>query len=64
MVIFESQRNEQNTFWLLSTIEQQLKDNFYRNPKVKKALSQEIKNLKNKQTTPFVAAKRLLDLSS
>jgi LAO/AO transport system kinase len=46
----------------LSTIEQQLKTNFYQNPKVKSALQEEIDNLENGKTTPFNAAKRLLDL--
>ena len=59
---FNKKRNEQNKFWLLSTIEQQLKTNFYQNPKVKNALQEEIDNLENGKTTPFNAAKRLLDL--
>ncbi|ARV05441.1 ATPase/protein kinase [Polaribacter sp. SA4-10] len=59
---FNKRRNEQNKFWLLSTIDQQLKDNFYQNPKIKKALSKEIKNLENGKTTPFNAAKKLLEL--
>ena len=59
---FNKKRNEQNKFWLLSTIEQQLKTNFYQNPKVKSALQKEIDNLENGKTTPFNAAKRLLDL--
>lgn len=57
---FKQKRNEQNTFWLLSTIEQQLKDTFYQNPTIKKALSEEIKKLENGKTTPFLAAKKLL----
>ena len=59
---FNKKRNEQNKFWLLSTIEQQLKTNFYQNPKVKSALQKEIDNLENGKTTPFNAAKRLLNL--
>jgi len=59
---FNKKRNNQNKFWLLSTIEQQLKTNFYQNPKVKSALEEEIDNLENGKTTPFNAAKRLLDL--
>jgi LAO/AO transport system kinase len=59
---FNQKRNDQNKFWLLSTIEQQLKTNFYQNPKVKSALQEEIKNLDSGKTTPFTAAKRLLDL--
>ena len=59
---FNKKRNEQNKFWLLSTIEQQLKTNFYQNPKIKNALQEEIDNLENGKTTPFNAAKRLLNL--
>jgi LAO/AO transport system kinase len=59
---FDFRRNEQNTYWLLSTIEQQLKNNFYNNQKIKEALAKEISNLENGKTTPFNAAKRLLDL--
>jgi len=43
-------------------IEQQLKTNFYKKPKIKSALQEEIDNLENGKTTPFNAAKRLLDL--
>jgi LAO/AO transport system kinase len=59
---FDKKRNEQNKFWLLSTIEQQLKTNFYQNLRVKEALQEEINNLENGKTTPFNAAKRLLSL--
>jgi LAO/AO transport system kinase len=59
---FNQKRNKQNKFWLLSTIEQQLKANFYQNPRVKKALQEEIDQLENGKTTPFNAAKRLLNL--
>ena len=59
---FLKKRNEQNKFWLLATIEEQLKDNFYNNPKVKIALETEISNLENGKTTPFNVAKKLLNL--
>ncbi|TXD50697.1 MULTISPECIES: methylmalonyl Co-A mutase-associated GTPase MeaB [unclassified Polaribacter] len=59
---FYKKRNDQNKYWLLSTINQQLKDNFYQNPLIKKALKQEILNLENGKTTPFNAAKKLLEL--
>ena len=59
---FNTKRNEQNKYWLLATINQQLKDNFYNNPLIKEALKQEMKNLENLKTTPFNAAKRLLNL--
>lgn len=59
---FIQKRNDQNKYWLLSTIEQQLKANFYQNPNVKNALENEISNLENGKTTPFNAAKRLLEI--
>ena len=59
---FTNKRNEQNKFWLLSTIEQELKANFYNNPKIKKALEKEISELEKQKTTPFNAAKRLLNI--
>ncbi|WP_026778018.1 methylmalonyl Co-A mutase-associated GTPase MeaB [Polaribacter sp. Hel_I_88] len=59
---FDKKRNQQNKYWLLSTIEQQLKANFYNNPLIKNALTQEITALENGKTTPFNAAKRLLEL--
>ena len=59
---FSKRRNEQNTYWLKATIEQQLKDNFYNNKAVKNQLEKEIQNLEKGTTTPFNAAKRLLNL--
>lgn len=59
---FNQKRNGQNKYWLLSTIEQQLKANFYSKPTIKNKLLEEIKSLENGKTTPFNAAKRLLDL--
>lgn len=59
---FTKRRNQQNTYWLRATIEQQLKDNFYKNTAVKNQLEKEIQNLENGRTTPFNAAKKLLAL--
>lgn len=59
---FKQKRNKQNKFWLLATIEQQLKDNFYNNPKIKNALAKEIDDLEKGKTTPFIAAKKLINL--
>lgn len=57
---FDKKRKNQNEYWLLETINQQLKDNFYNNPEIKKQLKIEIENLEKGTTTPFNAAKRLL----
>lgn len=59
---FTKRRNEQNKYWLKATIEQQLKDTFYNNKAVKQQLEKEIQNLEKGTTTPFNAAKRLLEL--
>ncbi|WP_347175413.1 methylmalonyl Co-A mutase-associated GTPase MeaB [Polaribacter uvawellassae] len=59
---FIKRRNQQNMYWLKATIEQQLKDAFYANSNVKNQLEKEIQKLKEGNTTPFNAAKRLLNL--
>lgn len=57
---FQEKRNNQNKYWLLETINQQLKNNFYTNSEIKVLLEDEFKKLENGKTTPFIAAKRLL----
>ena len=57
---FEHRRNEQNKEWLFITIENHLKDNFFTNKTIKKALEEELKKLKMGKTTPFHSAKSLL----
>ena len=58
---FEKKREQQSKFWLLSTIEQGLKDSFFKNPNLAEALQQEIERLQQGKTSPFHAAKKLLD---
>lgn len=58
---FEKNRTEQNKFWLLQTIEEQLKSSFYNHPEIKKALSDQMDAVQKHQITPFTAAKYLLD---
>lgn len=59
---FDKKRNEQNQFWLLETINQRLKDDFYTNPKIKTALEKELDNINAQKTSPFEAAEKLLKL--
>src|SRR5690554_6079518 len=59
---FENKRKEQNRFWLMQTIEDQLKQRFYASPKVKQALKEKIKAVEEQRLTPFEAAQYLLDL--
>lgn len=58
----QTKRDAQNKFWLLQTIESQLKQHFYSNPKVKEALEKQLELIKTQQTTPFAAAEYLLGL--
>lgn len=60
---FEKQRSDQNEYWLKQTIEQQLKNEFYNNPSVKKAMKKFNEAVKKQRTTPFKAASDLLKLS-
>ena len=57
---FSAKRNNQNTFWLQTTIQQYLHDSFFKNKYISVALQQEIELLKSGKTTPFNAAKKLL----
>ena len=60
---FEKQRNEQNNYWLLETINQQLIADFYNKPAVKESLRKYTLAIKNLKTTPFKAAEEILKLS-
>ncbi|MEP3837572.1 MAG: methylmalonyl Co-A mutase-associated GTPase MeaB [Algibacter sp.] len=57
---FHKNRLEQNKYWLIQTVENQLKSNFFSTPKIKKALKEQIQLLENNKTTPFAAADYLL----
>lgn len=59
---FEHKRNEQNKFWMLQTIEDRLKSDFYNNPEIRNELKKQLKRIENGETTPFVAAEFLLNL--
>ncbi|MDO6597654.1 methylmalonyl Co-A mutase-associated GTPase MeaB [Oceanihabitans sp. 2_MG-2023] len=55
-------RNEQNKFWLLQTIENRLKTDFFNNEKIKDALQIQLQRIEDNETTPFAAADYLLSL--
>ncbi|WP_299276453.1 methylmalonyl Co-A mutase-associated GTPase MeaB [uncultured Psychroserpens sp.] len=59
---FENNRTEQNKFWLLQTIEERLKSDFFNQPKIKEALQSQLQLIEDGKTTPFVAADFLLQL--
>lgn len=59
---FDHNRNEQNKFWLLQTIDDRLKSDFYNHPTIKKELKIQLERIENGETTPFAAAELLLKI--
>ncbi|WP_304143309.1 methylmalonyl Co-A mutase-associated GTPase MeaB [Mesoflavibacter zeaxanthinifaciens] len=59
---FSSKRNEQNKYWLIQTIEEQLKSDFFNHPTIKIELQKQLALIEANKTTPFVAAEYLLGL--
>ena len=57
---FEAKRANQNQYWLLETINDQLKNHFYNNPEIQKLLESNKKAVQNNEISPFAAAQILL----
>jgi len=57
---FEEKRKEQNQFWMMETINEQLKSNFYNHPYIIKLLEENKKAVANNELSPFAAAMNLL----
>lgn len=57
---FNSRRKEQNKYWLIQTIEEQLKSDFFNQDFIKKELKNQLDLIENNKTTPFAAADFLL----
>lgn len=57
---FEQKRKEQNQYWLIETINEQLKQNFYNHPEIQKLLEENKKAVQNNEISPFAAAQLLL----
>ncbi len=60
---FEENRKQQNKFWLVQTIEEQLKTTFYNHPDIQSELNSQIELVLQHKITPFAAARHLLNLS-
>ncbi|MBD3725382.1 MAG: methylmalonyl Co-A mutase-associated GTPase MeaB, partial [Flavobacteriaceae bacterium] len=58
---FEQKRKEQNQYWMLETINEQLKNRFYNHPEIIELLEQNKKAVQNNELSPFAAAQILLD---
>jgi LAO/AO transport system kinase len=59
---FFEKRKEQNQYWMLETINEQLKLDFYNQIEIQKALDTTKKAVQNDEISPFVAAQKLLNL--
>lgn len=60
---FNNKRKEQNKFWLIQTIEEQLKSDFFNRSDIKKEFATQLHLIENNKTTPFAAAYYLLNLT-
>jgi len=61
---FQHKRNNQNKYWLLQTVEDRLKSDFYNSTEIKKELKIQLQRIEEGKTTPFVAAEYLLRLKN
>lgn len=58
---FEKKRQDQNQFWMMETINEQLKSHFYNHPDIALLLEENRKAVADNEVSPFVAAMRLLE---
>jgi LAO/AO transport system kinase len=60
---FHQKRNSQNKNWLLETIDNELKNEFYQNEKVQESMKEFIKKIEDHEINPFQAAKEILKIN-
>jgi LAO/AO transport system kinase len=58
---FFEKRKEQNQYWMLETINEQLKSNFFNHPEIQKLLEENKKAVQSDELSPFAAAQILLE---
>jgi LAO/AO transport system kinase len=58
---FEKKRLEQSKYWMYETINQNLKDSFYYDPRIQKLLEKYENKVLSGETTPFTPARILLE---
>ncbi|HCQ13859.1 MAG TPA: methylmalonyl Co-A mutase-associated GTPase MeaB [Flavobacterium sp.] len=58
---FQEKRKDQNQFWMMETINEQLKWNFYNHPEIIELIEQNKKAVQNDEMSPFAAAVSLLE---
>ena len=59
---FRDNRNRQNKYWMYETIDETLKNSFYRDPRIEAEISVLEGQVLDDKISSFIAAKRLLDL--
>ena len=57
---FTDKRKEQNQYWMMETINGQLKNHFYQHPEIIQQLEENKKAVQNDELSPFAAAMNLL----
>lgn len=57
---FQEKRKEQNQYWMMETINEQLKNHFYTHPEISRLLDKKKKAVQNNTLSPFAAAMELL----
>jgi LAO/AO transport system kinase len=58
---FYNKRKDQNQYWMLETINEHLKTNFFNHPEIEKLLEENKKAVQNDELSPFAAAQLLLE---
>ena len=59
---FQSNRNRQNKYWMYETINETLKNDFYRNPEIELRIADVERRVLDAKLSSFIAAKELLDI--
>lgn len=59
---FDANRARQSAYWMYETINEALRNNFYRNPTIEPILEQYAASVRAQQMSPFAAANELLDM--
>jgi len=58
---FEHKRNQQSKYWMYETIDEQLRNHFYRNPEIEKMLAEMEDRVNRNEMTSFIAAHNVLE---
>lgn len=59
---FRDNRQKQNQHWMLQTIETSLKNNFFSQPEVQKAMKEQLEQIYSNNISPFSAAQNVLNI--